>query len=110
MATAKRRPWNQMDHDSELLREEIVYATRTELRGPIPEFLAKKRAEQAPGTAAGYEVVFGVFERLHTAREFPGTGIGLAIVMKGVKRMGGRVGVTSDPAHGSTFWFELPKA
>ena len=40
MATAKRRPWNQMDHDSELLREEIVYATRTELRGPIPEFLA----------------------------------------------------------------------
>ena len=63
MATAKRRPWNQMDHDSELLREEIVYATRTELRGPIPEFLAKKRAEQAPGTAAGYEVAFGVFER-----------------------------------------------
>jgi hypothetical protein len=32
-------------------------------RGPIPEFLAKKRAEQARGTAAGYEVVLGVFER-----------------------------------------------
>lgn len=63
MATAKRRPWNEMDHDTELLREEIVYATRSELRGPIPDFLAKKRAEQAPGTAAGYEVVFGVFER-----------------------------------------------
>jgi len=57
MATAKRRPWNEMDHDTELLREEIVYATRSELRGPIPDFLAKKRAEQAPGTAAGYEVV-----------------------------------------------------
>jgi len=55
-----------MDHDSELLREEIVYATRTELRGPIPEFLAKKHAEQAPGTAAGYEVAFGVFERFCT--------------------------------------------
>jgi len=63
MATAKRRPWNEMDHDTELLREEIVYATRSELRGPIPDFLAKKRAEQAPGTAAGYEVTFGVFER-----------------------------------------------
>src|SRR2546430_3712426 len=63
MATAKRRPFHEMDHDNELLREEIVYATRTELRGPIPEFLAKKRAEQARGTAAGYEVVFGVFER-----------------------------------------------
>jgi site-specific recombinase XerD len=52
-----------MDHDHELLREEIVYANRTELRGPIPEFLAKKRAEQAPGTAAGYDVALGVFER-----------------------------------------------
>ena len=63
MATAKRRPFHEMDHDNELLREEIVYANRTELRGPIPEFLAKKRAEQAPGTAAGYDVVLGVFER-----------------------------------------------
>src|SRR2546430_17057493 len=63
MATAKRRPFHEMDHDNELLREEIVYANRTELRGPVPEFLAKKRAEQAPGTAAGYEVVLGVFER-----------------------------------------------
>jgi hypothetical protein len=52
-----------MDHDHELLREEIVFATRTEQRGPIPEFLAKKRAEQARGTVAGYEVVLGVFER-----------------------------------------------
>jgi integrase/recombinase XerD len=63
MATAKRRAFHEMDHDHELLREEIVYANRTELRGPVPEFLAKKRAEQAPGTAAGYEVVLGVFER-----------------------------------------------
>jgi hypothetical protein len=47
MATAKRRPFHEMDHDHELLREEIVYASRSELRGPIPEFLAKKRAEQA---------------------------------------------------------------
>jgi hypothetical protein len=40
MATAKRRPFHEMDHDHELLRHEIVYASRTELRGPIPEFLA----------------------------------------------------------------------
>ena len=66
MATPKRRPFHEMDHDDELLREEIVYASRTELRGPIPEFLAKKRAEQAPGTAAGYDVVLGVFERFCT--------------------------------------------
>jgi len=41
MATTKRRPFHEMDHDHELLREEIVYANRTELRGPIPELLAK---------------------------------------------------------------------
>src|SRR5258708_36339156 len=52
-----------MDHDHELLREEIVHANRTELRGPIPEFRGKKHAEQAPGTAAAYEVVFSVFVR-----------------------------------------------
>jgi site-specific recombinase XerD len=63
MATAKHRPFHEMDHHDDLLREEIVYASRTELRGPIPEFLAKKRAEQAAGTAAGYAVVLGVFWR-----------------------------------------------
>jgi hypothetical protein len=36
MATARRRPWNEMDHDHELLNEEIVLASRTELRGPDP--------------------------------------------------------------------------
>jgi hypothetical protein len=49
MATAKRRPFHEMDHDHELLHEEIVYASRTELRGPIPEFLAKKRARASAG-------------------------------------------------------------
>ena len=52
-----------MDHDHELLREEIVYASRTEQRGPIAEFLAKKRAEQARGTVMAYEDAFGVFRR-----------------------------------------------
>ncbi len=63
MATAKRRPFHEMDHDHELLREEVVFANRTEQGGPIPEFLAKKRAERVRGIAAGYEVVLGVFER-----------------------------------------------
>jgi integrase/recombinase XerD len=63
MTRAYRRAWNEMDHDHELLREEVVAASRTELRGPIPEFLAKKRAEQSRGTALAHEVVFGVFER-----------------------------------------------
>jgi len=54
--------------------------------------------------------IFGVFERLHSTTEYPGTGIGLAIVLKGVERMGGRVGVESEPGHGSRFWIELPAA
>jgi len=54
-----------------------------------------------------YERVFRVFERLHGAEEYPGTGIGLAIVRKGVERMGGRAGVESTPGQGSRFWIEL---
>jgi PAS domain S-box-containing protein len=54
------------------------------------------------------ERIFRVFERLHRVEEYPGTGIGLAIVTKGAERMGGRVGVESQPGHGSRFWLELP--
>lgn len=54
--------------------------------------------------------IFGVFERLHTGEDYPGTGIGLAIVAKGIRRMGGAVGVESVPGQGSRFWVELPEA
>jgi len=54
--------------------------------------------------------VFNVFERLHGEEEYPGTGIGLAIVKKGVERMQGTVGVESAPGIGSNFWIELPSA
>jgi len=54
--------------------------------------------------------LFKVFERLHGVEEYPGTGIGLAIVKRGAERMGGRCGVESTPGRGSTFWVELPEA
>ncbi len=53
--------------------------------------------------------VFRVFERLNGPR-YPGTGIGLSIVRKGVERMGGHVGLESAPGRGTRFWIELPKA
>jgi PAS domain S-box-containing protein len=53
--------------------------------------------------------VFRLFMRLY-GEQYSGTGIGLAIVQKGVERMGGRVGVDSTPGQGSRFWFELKKA
>jgi signal transduction histidine kinase/CHASE3 domain sensor protein len=51
--------------------------------------------------------IFGVFERLHARDAYPGTGIGLAIVRKGVERLGGRSGVESTFGKGSRFWIEL---
>lgn len=56
-----------------------------------------------------HELIFGVFERLHGVETYPGTGIGLAIVRKGVERMGGQAGVESKLGCGSQFWIELPR-
>ena len=57
-----------------------------------------------------FDKLFQPFVRLANGAGFPGTGIGLAIVRKGVERMGGRVGVDSEPGKGSCFWIELPAA
>jgi PAS domain S-box-containing protein len=57
-----------------------------------------------------HDRIFQIFERLHGIETYPGTGVGLAIVRKGVLRLGGQVGVESSPGQGSKFWIELPKA
>ena len=60
--------------------------------------------------AEHHERVFRVLESLHARNKYPGTGIGLAIVRRGIERMGGRIGLKPAPEQGSCFWIELPKA
>jgi PAS domain S-box-containing protein len=59
---------------------------------------------------AAHEKIFGMFQRMHHESDYPGTGIGLAIARKAVERMGGRIGLESEPGKGSRFWIELPVA
>jgi PAS domain S-box-containing protein len=57
-----------------------------------------------------HDRIFSIFQRLHRAEDYPGTGVGLAIVRKAMERMGGQVRAESSPGHGATFFLELPEA
>ena len=52
--------------------------------------------------------IFGLFQRLHSADEYDGTGLGLALCRRLVERYGGDIGALGTPGQGSVFWFELP--
>jgi PAS domain S-box-containing protein len=74
------------------------------------EFVRLWVEDNGIGIAPEYrDRIFRIFERLHGVETYPGTGIGLAIVQKGVERLGGRAGVESVEGAGSKFWIELKK-
>lgn len=56
-----------------------------------------------------HDRIFDLFQRVDAAKDYPGTGVGLAIVRKAMERMGGRAWAESEPGHGATFYLEIPK-
>ncbi len=108
-ATVIRQVW------SNLIGNALKYsAKRPEPRVRISGRIEDREAiYQVEDNGAGFDMryadkLFGVFQRLHRAEDFSGTGVGLAIVHRIIARHGGRVWAEGSPGVGARFQFSLP--
>lgn len=98
-----------------LISNALKYSSKKAL--PEIRIFGEKRAKETiygvHDNGAGFDMqyyakLFGVFQRLHSADEFAGTGVGLAIIQRIVQRHGGRVWAEGTVDQGATFFFALP--
>ncbi len=101
------------------LRNLLENAIKFSARSAVPHIAIAARV--APGRVTlsirdngiGFDMkyhdrIFEIFQRLHRLEDYPGTGIGLALVKKALERMGGRVWAESAPGQGATFHMQVP--